>query len=117
MNDLTAPDVKRMRKQYPDKVPVWVERSTVCTSLPDIAKHKFLVPQDMTCAQLAVIIRRHIRMNAEQALFLRIGNRIPPMNEPLSALHARCMEPSGFLKVVYIGENTFGGDQPLSARR
>ena len=77
-------------------------------NIPDIDKHKFLVPNDLTVGQFLYVIRKRIKLNQEQALFIYINNIIPSTNQLISQIYNEYSDPDGFLYVQYAGENTFG---------
>ena len=106
----------RITTRYPDRVPIIVERKESSYNkisgdkVPDIDKHKFLVPRDLTVGQFIYVIRKRIKLGPEQALFLFIGqsNTIPPTNMLLGTIYNNHMDPDLFLYIYYCGENTFG---------
>ena len=97
----------RIRIKYPDRVPVIVERGENA-NVPDIDKHKFLVPSDLTIGQFIYIIRKRIQLSPEQSLFLFVNDTLPPTGELMSMLYKREKETDGFLYVVYSAESVFG---------
>ena len=99
----------RIRKKYPERVPLIVEKSSGCDTLQDIDKHKYLVPCDLTVGQMLYVIRKRIKgMDSEQALFIFIEDVMPSMGESLALLYDRYKDEDGFLYLTYSGENTFG---------
>ena len=101
-----ASEVQRIRRKYPDRVPVICERQG--TSVPTIDKHKYLVPSDLTVGQFMYVIRRRITLPPEQAIFLFIDNQLPPTQATFGLLYEEHREKDGFLYITYSGENTFG---------
>ena len=53
---------RKIREKYPERIPVIVEKSKSCQELPDIDKHKFLVPKDLTMGQFIYVIRKRIKL-------------------------------------------------------
>lgn len=47
----------RILQKYPDRIPVICEKSDK-SSIQDIDKKKYLVPQDLTCGQFLYVIRK-----------------------------------------------------------
>ena len=90
----------------PDHIPIIVERKT--NDAPTIDREKFLVPQDLTCAQFLYVIRRRLRMKPSDALFLSCSNRIVPSSTVLSSLYHSNRDEDGFLYLQYSLENAFG---------
>ena len=60
----------KIRKQYPDKIPVIVEKDPRAKTLNDIDKTKYLVPCVITVAQFTFMIRKRLQLNESEALFL-----------------------------------------------
>lgn len=100
-------EARRMREKYPDRIPVICERDSK-TSIPEIDKHKYLVPTDLTVGQFLYIIRKRIKLAPEKALYIFIGNSLPPTASLMSHVYEEKRDKDGFLYIVYSGENTFG---------
>lgn len=98
----------RIREKYPDRIPVIVEPSLACRKDLPIDKNKYLVPNDLTIAQFIYVIRKRIKLSAEQALFCFVGGGIPSNTTLMSALYDMHKSEDGFLKIVYSSESTFG---------
>jgi len=98
----------KIKKIYSDRIPVIVERSQGCKNIPDIDKNKYLVPHDLTIGQLLYIIRRRIKLDAHQSMFIFINNTIPTTSEYICNIYERSKDKDNFLYITYAGENTFG---------
>ena len=99
----------KIRTKYPDRVPIILERSTSCrSSIPDIDKHKFLVPRDITVGQFLFVIRKRIKLDSKAALFIFIDNKIPSTSSLIGSIYDTDKNKDLFLYVTYSGENTFG---------
>ena len=92
----------KVRERFPDRLPVICERATNrgSSSTPELDKSRFLVPQDLTLAQLVYVIRRRLTLPTDQALFLYCGNQLPPTTLLLRELYSLYREPDGFLCVL-----------------
>lgn len=99
---------ERIRKKFPDRIPVIVERNTNCTTVPVVDKNKYLVPSDLTIGQFVYVVRRRIKLSPEQAIFVFVGNHLPPTASPMSSIYDSHKASDGFLYITYSGENTFG---------
>ena len=96
-------------KKYPDRIPIIVERSKTCNvDIDEIDKKKYLVPNDLTVGQFQYVIRKRIKMQPEKALFVFIGNILPPTSQLISSVYKEHLDEDGFLYINYSGENTFG---------
>ena len=97
----------RIRKKYPDRVPVIVEKSEY-SDIDVIDKKKFLVPTDLTIGQFVYVVRKRIKLEPEKAIFMFINNTLPPTSSLMSQIYKQHKDVDGFLYVVYSGESTFG---------
>lgn len=98
-----------IRAKHPDRIPVIVEKRALDKSLPDIDKKKFLVPSDLTIGQFVYVIRKRIKLEPEQAIFLFVrSGALPPSAAALQSIYDRHCDEDGFLYMTYSGENTFG---------
>lgn len=94
--------------RYPDRVPVRIDRSET-TNVPDIDKHKYLVPLDMTLGQFVYVIRKRIHLNETQAIFVFVNNTIlPSTSSTMGQLYNEYKNDDNLLYIKYSGENTFG---------
>ncbi len=97
-------------KKHPDRIPIYVRRDPNShADLPDIRRHKFLVPSHFTMGHVLHIIRTWISVPPHQALFMFVGNTHPSIHSPLIDVYQACKSPDQLLYVTYTTENTFGG--------
>lgn len=89
-----------------DRVPIIVEAGSRETPRSD--KEKFLVPYDLTAAQFLFVLRKRIRLNAQDSLFLMINGMMVTSSTTVHDLYDRYADEDGFLYVTYTTENTFG---------
>ena len=103
----------RIRKKYPDKIPVIVENSPR-SDVPLIDKSKYLLPADLTVGQFVYVIRKRIVLNQEKALYVFIQNKIlPPTAAMMSTIYEQYKDDDGFLYISYACESTFGSELTL----
>lgn len=69
---------------------------------------RYLVPSDLTVGQFVYVIRKRIRLSPEKAIFIFVGNVLPPTANMMSAVYDQHKDEDGFLYITYSGENTFG---------
>jgi GABA(A) receptor-associated protein len=105
---LTYGEVDALRQKYPGKIPIFVTRATNAKDLPDLPKHKFLAPAQLTIGQFIYVIRRHIQLPPEKALFVFVNNTLPTSSSFLSEIYANHKSQDGALRMTYTSENTFG---------
>lgn len=99
-------EFERIRTHRLTRVPVIMEANGIDT--PRVDKEKFLVPFDLTVAQLMFIVRRRMKMDSSKALFLMINDVMPTSSSTMSTLYDQHASEDGFMYVVYTTENTFG---------
>jgi GABA(A) receptor-associated protein len=98
---------ERILSKYPERIPVICEKSNRSKIL-ELDKKKYLVPGDFTCGQFVYIIRKRLSLPAEKAIFLYIGNCIPPSASCLLDVYNQYKDQDGFLYIQYNEENVFG---------
>lgn len=104
-------DIDRVLKKHPNRVPVYVRKSPKCKSdIEDIEKHKYLIPNDMTMGNFMCMIRRHIKLKPNQALFVLISkhNVLVPNGQTFGDLYNTYKDEDKMLHLDFTGENTFG---------
>ena len=100
-------EADRIRSKFPERVPVIVEKDPR-SSAPDIDKKKYLIPSDLTVGQFVYVIRKRLKLPAEQAIYLFIDNQTPPNATLLSTIYSEKCDADGFLFIKFSSENTFG---------
>lgn len=94
-------------EKYPDRIPIIVQKHST-TELPEIDKCKYLVPKNMSITQFSFIIRKRIKLDSSQAIFITINNKLVGSGKTISELYNDEKDEDGFLYMIYTGENTFG---------
>ncbi|CAH1800559.1 unnamed protein product [Owenia fusiformis] len=98
---------EKMRKKYPDRVPVIVEKEPKAR-VADLDKKKYLVPSDLTIGQFYFLIRRRINLKPEEALFFFVNNVIPSTSALMNALYQKYREEDSFLYITFSEESVHG---------
>ena len=98
----------KVSNKYIDRIPIICEKSSTQTQLPDIDKHKYLVPRDITIGQFIFVIRKRINLAPNDALFLFINNSMFSSNITINSIYDANKNEDGFLYVTYSKESTFG---------
>ena len=119
------------KSRYPNKVPLVIERHKSEKYLPEMDKVnigdfdlsltfcflqiKWLVPQEMSLAQLSGVIKQRLELppQADQQLFLLIqspelGPSIPSLLSSVSSLHSSYSNTDGFLYLHYSSQEAYG---------
>ena len=89
--------------KYPERVPVIVD----CKGL-SIDKNKFIVPNDLTMGQFAFVIKKRIKMNPNETIFLLCNNKLINNTNTINNIYAKNKDYDGFLYIFVTLENTFG---------
>jgi GABA(A) receptor-associated protein len=97
----------RLRNKYPNKVPIIISKDPKST-IQDIDRTKYLVSDDLTVGSFICIIRKRIKLESDQAIFLYINNKLPPVSYMLLEIYNTYKDQDGFLYITYSGENVFG---------
>lgn len=97
----------KILKKYPLRVPIIVEKCGK-SLINDIDKNKYLVPNDLNMNQFVYIIRKRVKLDKSQSIFLLVNNTVCPSNTPISNIYDDHKDDDGFLYIKYSGENTFG---------
>nr|XP_033812043.1 microtubule-associated proteins 1A/1B light chain 3C-like isoform X3 [Geotrypetes seraphini] len=120
-----------MRKKFPRKLPVIVERYPKEKILPVLDKMKFLVPQELTLGQFMAIIRSPPRLLTDSSLKFsrnhswRSWNRMPigpsqslyflvnncslvGMSLSMAEVYTENRDEDGFLYITYASQEAFG---------
>tara|TARA_B110001469_G_C9615837_1_gene306583 strand:+ start:19 stop:405 length:387 start_codon:yes stop_codon:yes gene_type:complete len=97
----------KIRGKYPNRIPIIINKSEHST-LNDIDKQKYLVPNELTFSQFVYIVRKRINLSESESLFLFINNKLIPSNKSMKEVYDVDKDHDGFLYVNYTNENTFG---------
>jgi GABA(A) receptor-associated protein len=112
MNDhslLKPGELQLILRNHPNKIPIYVTKSTYADKdLPDISKHKFLIPNNYLMGEFIYSIRRWIKIRPEQAIFVFIGNNVPSSTLTMDEVYNKYKSHDGMLRITYTSENTFG---------
>jgi GABA(A) receptor-associated protein len=100
-------DRRRLALKYPGRVPVLMAKHPSAVEMPDLPKQRFLVPADLTLGQFMYVVRKHLTLPPEKALFLFVANTLQPSSATINELYHR-FGTEGALRVVYTSEATFG---------
>lgn len=107
---LTEDQRRREFSRVSDKlhrfVPIIMERGS--RDAPRIGKEKFLVPVDLTMAQLSFVVRKRLELRSSDALFLMVNKTLCTSTATAGSVYDAHRDTDGFLYVTYTMENTFG---------
>ena len=96
---------------YPNKIPLILQKYENDKILPDLPTKQFLVPTDITLSHLMFIIRKQFQNYLDPTiaiyLFSEKGN-ILCSSDLISKIYDLHMDEDRLLYLFYSGENTFG---------
>ena len=95
-------------KQHPDRIPVVVECSEQLQSIHPLKKNKFIVPYELTLAQFMFVIRKHMKLDPEYAIYVFINNRLHPTTSLIGTIYEKEKDEDGFMYMDVFQESTFG---------
>ncbi len=96
-------------KKYNNMVPILLEKSKNDTILKgSIHKSKYIIPRDMTIAQVLVILRKRLDINSSHSIYISCNKNILPGSFSLGELYDNNKKKDGFLYLEYCSENVFG---------
>lgn len=99
---------ERINEKYSDKIPLILEKSDAC-HLPKIEKTKYLMQKDVTIGQFMFIIRKQIKMNETESIFLLVNNTfVPSISETIGSVYENHKDMDGFLYITYSAQQAFG---------
>ena len=101
-------EADRIMMKYPNRVPILVTKDKRCKDIPDIDRHKFLVPDDLTVGQFLYVIRKRIKLTPEKSIYLFFDSSIACTSSLISQVYLDKKNNDGFLYCTYTGESTFG---------
>ena len=102
-------ECKKIREKYPDRIPIIIEKSSTNSGrIPDLDKHKFLVPSDITIGQFMYVLRQRIKIPSKVGMFLFINNKMLSTSTLIGGVYEEEKNIDDFLYIVFSGENTFG---------
>ena len=98
------------QKQYPDKIPVIVEKDPRAKTLNDIDKTKYLVPCVITVAQFTFMIRKRLQLNESEALFLIAKEKYTISGETnMNDVYQKYSDKEdGYLYITYSSKEIWG---------
>ena len=97
-------------KQHPDKIPIVCEKEPKA-KIKEIEKTKYLIPKDLTISQFCFSLRKNIKLNPEECLFLLVKGKISIAGETrLGDIYEKYADKEdGFLYIAYAEEIYMAG--------
>jgi len=110
--DKRLAESNKILEKNPSKIPVIIERDDH-SQLPDLSTNKFLIPNNLSVAQLLMILRdKLINLEPTQGIFIFIGSSeiltIPDKDSTIGKLYNKYKDRDGFLYCKITGLETYG---------
>ena len=104
-------DARKANVKHPNKVPALVFKGSNHT--PDISHHKYLLPMEMTMAEFLHVLRKYVKLESDQALFVFVEGQdghmiLPKASSTIQEIYREHKSEDNFLKFTYTMESTFG---------
>ena len=98
---------KKVLQRHRRCVPIIVEPSNI--DIMKIDKTKYLVPRELTFGQFMYVIRKRLKIESQQSIFIFTNKTcLPPQTSSVQTIYDNYSEDDGFLYLTYTFENTFG---------
>lgn len=99
----------KLLQEFPNNVPVIIERYPRETLLPRIQNRQFLVPKEVTVAYLINILKSRLGRYSRHSIWLYAGNTVLQCRfSTIAEIYNKYRSLDGFLYLQYSGEETFG---------
>ena len=98
-------ETAQLLKKYPNKVPVYIE---IPKNDMILEKRKYLVDNDVSIMNLQILIRKSIKINSSEAIYMLIRKQLVPANTEIGSLYENNKSADGLLYIQLLKENTFG---------
>ena len=98
------------KSEFPDKIPIVVERYHLEKKLPYIDITKFLVPHSLTMIQLSALVKsRMSSVELSQPIFFHTenGTSLKRTRRTMGDIYEREQDDDGFLYVTYTSQEKF----------
>ena len=74
----------------------------------DLERRKYLIPKDITLGNFVTYIRKCIKLNKNEAMFVLVKGVLPPVSATMETLYSTHVNDDRLLHLVLKKENTFG---------
>lgn len=106
-------EARRVAEKHPGRCSIIVGR-TEGSDVPEIDKHKYLVPRNLSVGQFSHVIRKRLDLPPEKAMFLFCNKILPSASLTIGELYDKHKDYDEFLYISYASENTFGNYLSIS---
>ena len=105
-------NLEQILNKYPDRIPVIIQKADKC-NLTKLDNNKYLIPRCLKMSDVIFIIRKKIKIESKQAIFIFVqsekdGGILVPSNNVLGDVYDEFKSSDKLLYITYTLENTFG---------
>jgi len=106
--DKRKEEAQRILEKHPNKIPIIVEKADNSDGL-EIDKTKWLISEEITVGQLLLTIRRRIKLDPSETIFIYVNNTYIPSNqETIGQVYNKHKEADLYLYITYSKEVAYG---------
>jgi len=95
----------RIMEKYPNRLPIICN---VSKNLPELDKHKYLIPRDLESINFFFVIRKRLKLKEGVAMYFFVNGKALIANSYMSEVYNKYKDEDGFLYIYICAENTFG---------
>ena len=99
---------ERLLAMNPERVPIIILRDKSGDSLAHVSEFKVLLPETYKVGNLMEMIRKDLKLQDDNSIFLFAGGRQLNLGSALATVYSNCRDKDGFLYVYYTNVATFG---------
>ena len=94
--------------KYPNRIPCILEKIDNNSTIGLIDKKKFLVPDDLTMSQFIYVIKKRVKLDSSEAIFIFCNKQILLNQSIIKDIYNKYKDKDNYLYLEYSGESTFG---------
>jgi GABA(A) receptor-associated protein len=101
-------EAKVIMEKYPERIPIIAECHEKSSNQIQIDKKKYLVPKDLNVGQFHYVIRKRIKLQPDENLYIFCNHTMPSSNTVITQLYNEYHDEDGFLYITFAKESSFG---------
>lgn len=97
-------EVELIKEKYPHHIPILIRSNKI-----NFTQYKYLVNEEVTISEFMMILKKKIKLNSYEAIYLFINNSIPKGSSQLNNLYNSHKDLETNMLIINVcKENTFG---------
>jgi GABA(A) receptor-associated protein len=102
-------EAEELMRVHCDRLPIVVEAYKGHDIRFELEQNRFLVPRLYTFHEFIFHIRRKIKMEKSESLYVVVGNsHLPAMNRTMLSIYNEFKDPDGYLYLTYSSQQVWG---------